>query len=385
MSTVIRPQSNSPGERRANQARESRDTRATNSEKSSSVSRIKTNGSDGLSSKSGFLFSPALDLFFIANLYWPILLLVDCFGGVTTHQSLLFWQIYFVTAPHRWITLILVGVDHHKGRDRRTQFFAFGTAILLGCLCLKMGTGSLLCLGVIDYVWNAWHFASQHHGIFRIYQRQACSLGIQRSVEKRRGTIFIEKAFFRGFMLYVIARVAGWGWSEGPFDGFAWVSNVDWIVLAIPAVLVCRQCVKYALRDESSIASTTYLTSVMALFASLLIASHYENSQYVVALALASAVFHSLEYMSIVTWSMSGNRDRKNPSPLVRLSQMWLLFLIVFVVVIGLGNYAVSRGYFELWVFINIVVAFWHYCFDGMIWRSRRSSSKVSSSTPAAP
>ncbi|MFG0261496.1 MAG: hypothetical protein ACF788_03820, partial [Novipirellula sp. JB048] len=112
------------------------------------------------------------------------------------------------------------------------------------------------------------------------------------------------------------------------------------------------------------------------LFVALLMASHYENNQWVVQLALASAIFHSLEYMSIVTWSMNGAAAKSKSNVLARLSKMWLLFLIVFVVVIGMGNYLLSRGYFEFWVFINIVIAFWHYCFDGMIWK-RPKRSKV--------
>ncbi|GAA5511144.1 hypothetical protein [Novipirellula caenicola] len=338
----------------------------------------------------GFLFSPAIDLFFVANAFWPLLLLVDRLGGIATHQSLLFWQIYFVTAPHRWITLILVTVDHHKGVDRRRQFLAFGTAILVACLCLKMGTGSLLCLGVIDYIWNAWHFASQHHGVFRIYQRKSKlassseSAGHSRSAASTPWAASLEKAVFRCFMLYVIARVAGWGWSEGPFDGFEWVSSVDGFVLLIPVAFVGRQCFQYAVTAKASLASVAYLTSVMTLFAFLLLASHYENNQWVVQLALASAIFHSLEYMSIVTWSMSGSRGSSKSNALARLSKMWLFFLIVFVVVIGLGNYLLSRGYFELWVFVNIVVAFWHYCFDGMIWKSRKPSSAASPATAVA-
>ncbi|WP_442508036.1 hypothetical protein SH528x_006986 [Novipirellula sp. SH528] len=338
----------------------------------------------------GFLFSPAIDLFFVANAFWPLLLLVDRLGGIATHQSLLFWQIYFVTAPHRWITLILVTVDHHKGIDRRKQFLAFGTAILIACLCLKMGTGSLLCLGVIDYIWNAWHFASQHHGVFRIYQRKSKtptetgSKGGFGSVASKPLAVSFEKAVFRCFMLYVIARVAGWGWSEGPFDGFQWVSSVDWFVLVIPVAFVGRQCFQLSVTGKASLASVAYLTSVMTLFASLLLASHYENNQWVVQLALASAIFHSLEYMSIVTWSMSGSRGSSKSNALARLSKMWLLFLVIFVVVIGLGNYLLSRGYFELWVFVNIVVAFWHYCFDGMIWKLRKPSPAASPATAIA-
>ncbi|TWU18225.1 hypothetical protein [Allorhodopirellula heiligendammensis] len=384
MSTLVRPQSNSSAPSREPQRANGRIRRTSDSGVIASDGDSKPNSTESSQARGGFLFSPAIDLFFVANAFWPLLLMVDCFGGLTTHQSLLFWQIYFVTAPHRWITLVLVSVDHHKGRDRRRQFLAFGTAILIGCLCLKLGTGSLLCLGVIDYVWNAWHFASQHHGVFRIYQRKSNTGRAIPPAAPSRLAVGFEKALFRGFMLYTIARVAGWGWTEGPFEGFQWVSTVDWFALAIPAGLVIRQLIQCFVTHDTSLASVMYLSSVMTLFASLLLASHYENSQYVVALALASAIFHSLEYMSIVTWSMSGPQTSGKTNPLVRLSQMWLLFLVMFVVVIGLGNYALSRGYFELWVFINIVVAFWHYCFDGMIWKSRKSSAKTAHRAPVA-
>lgn len=384
MATVMRPQFNSGAGSPPRKQTESNDRATATVRHSSPSSDSETTLASAKNSLGGFLFSPAVDLFFIANAFWPLLLFVDFFAGITTHQSLLFWQIYFVTAPHRWITLVLVSVDHHKGRDRRLQFFAFGIAILIGCLCLKMGTGSLLCLGVIDYVWNAWHFASQHHGVFRIYQRRL-PVGGSSPAQKSGGILLsLDKAVFRAFMLYVIARVAGWGWTEGPFDGFQWVSGVDWFALIIPVALLTRQFVRYFVTYSASLASLAYLLSVMTLFSSLLIASHFESNRYVVALALASAIFHSLEYMSIVTWSMNGPRHEGKSNPLVRLSQMWLLFLIMFVVIIGLGNYALSRGYFELWVFINIVVAFWHYCFDGMIWRSRKSSPQPASSNPAA-
>ncbi|WP_404308511.1 hypothetical protein [Neorhodopirellula lusitana] len=338
--------------------------------------------------KSGFLFSPGIDLFFVINVAWPLIFLVDRVGGVTTHQSLLFWQIYFVTAPHRWITLALVAVDHHKGQDRRRQFLAFGSAILIGCLCVKMGTGSLLCLGAIDYIWNAWHFASQHHGIFQIYQRQRRVSDHTNSETQAKSDsptkIRFERFLFRGFMLYVIARVAGWGWTEGPFEGFRWTGPADWLVLLIPLGLVVRQLIRYARRSQATVASLAYLTSVMSLFTALLLASHYENSQWVVQLALASAIFHSLEYMAIVTWSMHRTRESSQSSVLTRLATVWLSFLAVFIIVIGLGNYLLSRGYFEFWVFVNIIVAFWHYCFDGMIWKSKKRKPGTNVATTAA-
>lgn len=354
--------------------------------------------------KSGFLFSPLIDLIFIANLFWPLLVFVDVFGGATTHEGLLFWQIYFITAPHRWITIVLVSVDHHKAQDRRWLFTALALAILTVCVGLQMGTGSLLCLGMIDYIWNAWHFSSQHHGIFRIYQRQSSSKPATRTSDpfdrnaksgagtnqpnslnrlvQRKGPLF-QKIFFRGFLLYTIARAAGLGWPEGPFPSFAGVELLDWWMLLIPFAFAVSAVYRFAKLGNQSLGSMLYLLSVMSLFTALLLAAHYQNSQLVIQLALASAIFHSMEYMSIVTWSMKKSGSKKANNPLARLSKIWMLFLVMFVLVIGLGNYLLSRGFFESWVLINLVVAFWHYCFDGLLWKSPKRVAPASSTGAA--
>ena len=321
---------------------------------------------------SGFLLSPALDLLFIANLFWPLLLIVDVFGGVAAHESLIFWQIYFVTAPHRWITLVLVTTDGKKTANRRATLATLAVGILLACLCLRLGTGSLLCLGVVDYVWNAWHFASQHHGIFRIYER---GNGSGRSSRAR----LAEKVIFRGFLLYTIARVAGWGWAEGPFAGSEVVAPLDWFWLAVPICLAARQSFRWLVSRTASSASTAYLMSVMTLFSAMLLAAHYQKSQLVIQLALASAVFHSLEYLAIVTWSARRSSTGSPSGAFAYLSRAWILFLAIFVIVIGAGNYLLSRGYFDLWVLVNLVVAFWHYGFDGIIWKAPKRPAAATS------
>ncbi|MCO8120325.1 hypothetical protein NHH03_01155 [Stieleria sp. TO1_6] len=328
-------------------------------------------------SSRAFLFSPLIDLVFVANLYWPLLLLIDVMGGVSTHESLIFWQIYFITAPHRWITLILVAFDHQQTGDRRALFAMVAIAIAVGCLTLRWGTGTLLCLGVIDYVWNAWHFASQHHGIFRIYQRKTKPAGpAPETTGGATGTRVwgprLEKLFFRGFLLYVIARVAGWGWSEGPFAGSERVVGLDWVALTVPVCLLGVELIRCRRSITTALGGLCYLTSMLTLFTAMLMAAHFERSQLVIQLALASAVFHSLEYMSIVTWSAQRKKNLTKQTVFSRLARTWMLFLVLFVVVIGVGNYLLSRGFFEIWVTINLIVAFWHYCFDGMIWKSRK-------------
>ncbi len=118
-----------------------------------------------------WLVGPWFDLFFVANVAWPLLLLVQADDGFGGHAGLQFWQLYYITTPHRWITLIVVFLDRGRLRERLGTFLALAAAAVAFCLGVRLTTGALTCLLAIDYVWNAWHFAAQHHGIYRIYGR----------------------------------------------------------------------------------------------------------------------------------------------------------------------------------------------------------------------
>src|SRR3954469_1832453 len=75
-----------------------------------------------------WLFAPWLDCLFVANLAWPLLLLLQIGDGFNGREGLQFWQIYFVTTPHRWITLALVFLDRDRLRERKSAFFALAAA-----------------------------------------------------------------------------------------------------------------------------------------------------------------------------------------------------------------------------------------------------------------
>ena len=56
----------------------------------------------------GWIVSPAFDLLFLANLGWLLLLI----PGITQGDiSIDFWTVYYLSLPHRWITLVLVVAD----------------------------------------------------------------------------------------------------------------------------------------------------------------------------------------------------------------------------------------------------------------------------------
>src|SRR5262245_53466254 len=205
----------------------------------------------------GWLVNPWFDALLIANIGWPLLLLWQLGDGFSGRDGLQFWQIYFVTTPHRWITLALVFLDRERFSHRRFAFLAVALATVAACLSVLLTTGTLTCLLTIDYAWNAWHFAAQHHGVYRIYQR-------------RSGPAFtalaIEKWALRLFLLYVIVRVAGATWSYTTLERV--LDTIDWLVLAVPAWLVVRD-----LPSGGSRPRTLYLLSMTALYVCLLAAA----------------------------------------------------------------------------------------------------------------
>jgi hypothetical protein len=310
-----------------------------------------------------WILGRACDAFFIANIFWPLLLLLQFAPGFEGRSGIQFWQLYFITTPHRWSTLLVVLLDRERFRQRKQAYI--GIAVVIGVLCLgvRMTTGTLTCLLAVDYLWNAWHFAAQHHGIYRIYSR----LGS----DSTSSPVRLEKWLFRSFLLYVIFRTASAASVPGEIE--AWLSRVDWLSLVIPGWLVSRELksINGGIRGRS-----LYLISLLSLYVSLLWAVHTHRPDIVLSLATASAWFHASEYLAIIGWHMqrranaSGNRN----SVLPWIAPRWGLTLMTYAIVLGSGSLLMDRDVPELWLLVNVIVAFLHYTYDGMIWKSRRSA-----------
>jgi hypothetical protein len=305
---------------------------------------------------SGWLVGPWFDALLIANVAWPLLLLWQAGEGFSGREGVQFWQLYFITTPHRWITLALVFLDRQRFAQRQSAFVTLAAAVAFVCIGVRLTTGALTCLLTIDYVWNAWHFASQHHGIYRIYARRG------RSTETR-GLAF-EKWAFRLFLLYVIVRVAGATWSYAAFE--QGLQMADWMVLAIPAWLVVREFSRQGTRAQA-----IYLLSVLALYVSLLAAVHANWPALVLSLATASAIFHATEYLALVAWNVNG-RNAALPDRLGIMNYLaprWGLALGMFILVLGAGGWLLDQHLMRPWLLVNVIVAFLHYAYDGLIWR----------------
>lgn len=319
----------------------------------------------------GWVVSPAFDLLFLANALWPLLLVpvllgADGFVAPDGRLQTEFWVIYFVIAPHRWITLFLVAADPDR-REGRTALFV-GFAVLFAALVFGLWafTGALTCLAVIDYIWNSWHFGSQHHGVLRMYARKSGG-----------GPDWLERYGLRLFIVYTLLRTAGWstGWVEADTASKWWMNAVDLSFLAIPAALLAAN---FAGATRTRLPKLLYLGSLLGLYGGLLLSLRSDWANGVFVLTAASSLFHSVEYLAVVSHYAHRRTEVGSDGLFRQVAKRWGAVLAVYAVVLGLiGVWAgeSSSGIPRLWLALNLWAAFLHYTYDGFIWKLRRPAT----------
>ena len=311
----------------------------------------------------GWAVSPAFDLLFLCNVGWVLALLPGYLADDGT-PHLEFWQVYFVTTPHRWLTLLLVALDPDRREGRGRLFLSLALLTAAGIALVHICADGFLCLAMVDYLWNGWHFASQHAGVLCVYSRKAGG-----------GWPRLERHGLRLFLCYTIARTAGWatGWLEGWPAGARLLGAADLGMLAVPALLVGLELTARPLRP----AKACYLASVCGLYGSLLWSLHVNSRSLVLALTTAAALFHATEYLAVVTHYARGRRQEGSGGFFRALANHWLLALAGYVVVLGLFA-ALAQGMEGLppwWLGLNLWASFLHYAYDGMIWKLRRPAT----------
>ena len=313
------------------------------------------------SASRGWIVSPLYDLLFLANLGWVLLLLP---GFATRSDTAIdFWQMYFLTLPHRWITLVLVVLDpdRREGRGRLLALIAVLAALVV--VGAYLGSGAFLCLAAVDYVWNAWHFASQHAGVLRMYSRKVGG-----------GNEWLERWGVRGFVTYTALRAAGWttGWAESEPASSAVLGAVDLLWLAVPALLVLTNLLG---ARSDRLGKFVYLGSVCTLYSGFLLSMYFQHPGLIVVFAAAGSMFHAVEYLAVVTHYAHRRRSVGSDGPFRTLARSWLIFLGLYVLLLGsIGAWASqpASGWHTLWSGLNLWVAFVHYAYDGLIWKLRR-------------
>ena len=347
----------------------------------------------------GFLLSPIADLLFVANIAWPLVVwFTMSYGGTVANQALGFLLVYFVILPHRWITLPLVFLDKSKFQQRPRAFVGILAVVVATICAVQLTMATLALLVALDYIWNAWHFAAQHSGIHRIYGRLA------RPEQQTSG--MLEKVLLRTFVVYTIVRLLE---MFVPQDSRPWLDGLefvvqglhwcDWVMLALPVSMLLRELVHFRRR---SIGCCAYFVSLYGLYSTMLLALHFGNRPLAVGCGAAATLFHSSEYLGIVTWHA---KNRLQKTGIFRhLVPRWGVALLAFMAFFVFSAYlldiegtrkAVSHKMvvasstlsdvagvttkekvLRLWIMINMVVSFLHYAYDGMIWKKPKKRAQ---------
>lgn len=330
--------------------------------------------SNHLRDKSGeatWIVSPLFDLCFFVNLWWVGIALLGWLVP-SSDFTISFWQVYFITTPHRWLTLFLVAADPDRrgGRDYRFIGLAIAfAAFVFGVHWYSVSTGKVggsavtpfLCLALIDYLWNTWHFAAQHGGILRAYSRKAGG-GLPR----------LETFSVRLLVCFVGLRLAGWttGWLEPFPTASALLRLVDFAVVVPAAIALAYDLSRGAFRAR--LGKILYFASVISLYSGYLFASHFNLPKLVAALAISSAAFHAVEYIAFVSY-YARRREGQGTEGLFRtMARHWTLLLGAYLVFFGGISEFATRRFPTLWTGLNLWAAYLHYAFDGMIWKFRR-------------
>src|SRR5262249_25953613 len=153
----------------------------------------------------------------------------------------------------------LVASDPDR-RDGRGWLLA-GVALALMILVLGVwyGTAAFTCLALVDYVWNAWHFASQHSGVLRVY-----------GLKVGAGWAPLDRPGVPGFVTYTILRTATWatGWLDDSDGAARWLRVADLAVLVVPAALVGLELWR---ASAARAGRTAYVLSLCGLYSGLLL------------------------------------------------------------------------------------------------------------------
>ena len=324
-----------------------------------------------------WLVGPWFDLLFLANLAWPVAGLLYFLrpSDAQGPDVLSFFQIYFLSTPHRWITLVLVFCDSERFWKEPVKFggMAIGLVLLgfalVGAAYLAPGdspganlTSSLVLLMMLDYIWNAWHFAAQHAGISRIYGRTT-------RPEQSLPHAEFEKTALRVLVLWVFFRFAVHMASVSEYAASVdwltpWLGYIDPFALVLPAILIYREATTFR---AQCIGRLGYIVSVIALYTAQLLAIRLGSGPWMMAFFFAGAVFHAVEYLAICNWSVQKRTTGIWRYQITRTG----LALFVFMALIGAVNYLVNAKSVYAWYLVTLLVSLLHYAYDGIIWRAK--------------
>lgn len=207
-----------------------------------------------------FLTGPAWDLAFVINAPWVLFAVAHVLFLQGLMPDVDNFRHYYITLPHRFVTIFLVFLDRDQFARRPRTFVALPIGFTLLFLAagslgtgVILGTSAFLCIYTMDIIWNAYHFAAQHAGITRIYSRKAGG-----------GRPDLEKGLLVPAIAYTLLTTTNWMLVDG---------SIRWLFVALDAAAGAAFLTLIALELRARVPSLPkllYLVSVTLLYGGIL-------------------------------------------------------------------------------------------------------------------
>jgi hypothetical protein len=344
------------------------------------------------SSRSGYMFGPLFDGFFIilapvvAAAFWIAvshsLLPVPLPGDHSPDQQTAFWSFIvfaFFTQGH----LVLAFFRSHANRSVFSQFpVRFTVVPLLVFAAAVISPIALLCLAVLEVWWDVYHSSMQTFGFARIYDMKAGNA----AQVGRRLDFWLSIVIYAGPIFATSALLA----HVQPFEQFAFfrvffLSRVP-VELGTHLALINRAAVGlsvayliYYVAATRRLARTGYHVSPQKLSLLVSTAAVSLYAWYCCSFGGAFVItnlFHALQYYGFIY-----AHERSNLRRLLRLDASPLAAAIVVALIVCVGS---NFGFFAATINRNVAsanhwpwalavtVALMHFWYDGFMWSVRK-------------
>lgn len=313
--------------------------------------------------RSGWIVSPLFDLLFITNIYWVVALL-PIYVGADGEPYIQFWMAYFLATPHRWLTLVVAATDPDRRYGQAWVFvlLALGCAFLIGLTL--WATGDFRHLFLFYTLLLGFHFAGQHRFVWRIYSGRSA-----------REFHWMESWLPLSFIVYTNLRLVSFVEPLGRLPGMNLFAALDVIALAVPLILLL---VELSQLSRQRLPKLLYMTSCLSLWSAVLISQHYYLNDLCSVLLAAVTVFHSVEYLALVSYYASRRQKIGSKSLFQTMAANWTIVFMWYVIGCGL-LYSLGNATIVVICFaVNTWASLLHCAYDGIMWRlSDRETARL--------
>ncbi len=302
----------------------------------------------------GWIVSPLFDILFFSNIYW-VLAFLPIYASPDGEPYIHFWMAYFLATPHRWLTLVVAVSDRDRRYGQTWLFLAIAVVAAALIAGVWWATGDFRSLFLFYTLLLGWHFAGQHRLVLKMY-----------SGHSGAGIEWMERWFPLIFVVYANVRLVAFLEPIFRLPSLDLLKSLDVAMMAMPLSMLAVE-LRYLSRER--LPKFLYMVSFFSMWSSVLWTAHWHQDVLCAVLLGAVTVYHSVEYLAMVSYYASRRRDGGSVGLFQKMARNWTVVFAWYVIGTGL-LYSLGNAFFVVMTYaVNTWASILHCAYDGMMWR----------------